>query len=71
MRDAAEKGRAVKIPMPGEKNPAAKLTWPQVEEIRRRSVWGETRAQLAREFGVTKSMISKIRSGDNWKYPPE
>jgi hypothetical protein len=49
----------------GETHHSAKLTEDQVREIRSRT--SETGAGLAREFGVTESLISEIRLGRIWK----
>jgi hypothetical protein len=45
----------------------AKLTRPQVDEIRRRVEAGEARRILADEFGVTKSAIKHIVKGRTWR----
>jgi hypothetical protein len=49
----------------GETHHSAKLTEDQVREIRSRI--SETGASLAREFGVTQSLVSGIRTGKTWK----
>lgn len=46
---------------------AAKLTYEQAQEIRRRRESGERGVDLAREFGVSKSNISFITTGATWK----
>lgn len=53
---------------PGESNAKAKLTTRQVSEIRRRSLSGETRVSLSRQFGVSASMVSQIARGKAWKH---
>lgn len=47
---------------------AAKLTEDKVRQIRKllRSNTGVTQADLARQYGVTISCISKIKTGDTW-----
>lgn len=60
--DMVAKGRA----RDGEKGPA-KLTSDQVREIRRRAEAGETKATLAREFGLRPQSIGKIVLGRRWK----
>lgn len=62
MRDMAIKGRS--CPWPGESNPRAKLTADEVAEIRRRP---DPRSTLAREFGVSLSLISAIRNRRVWR----
>lgn len=64
MADKLTKGRAPR----GEQNAAAKLTAPQVIEIRRRAAEREaTNAMLAKEFGVSTVMVSKIVRRRNWR----
>ena len=48
----------------GEKHPNAKFTRQQIDEIRASTV--DTR-ELARIYGVYRSTIYKIQSGDSWK----
>lgn len=56
-------------PMPGERNPKAKLTAEQVLEIRRlRSSGGVTQAELSRRYGVSQAKISQIVLGQVWKH---
>ena len=51
----------------GEKNGAAKLTADQALEIfRRYQAGGVTQQELADEYGVDRSNISRIASGENW-----
>lgn len=53
----------------GERNPNAKLTWAQVEEVR--ALRGTVPARvLAARFGVSRSVISMIMLGLTWKEPP-
>jgi hypothetical protein len=55
----------------GENNGSAKLTSEQVAEIRRRYKWrgigGDNARTLAKEFGVSFSLISLIVKNKNWK----
>lgn len=52
----------------GARNPSAKLTGEQVEEIRRRFHSGESSGvALAAEFGVSTSTISFAVTGQTWK----
>lgn len=51
----------------GVRNPAAKLTQSQVEEIRQRRRSGEKGVRLAEEFGVVPSTISFIVTGGTWR----
>lgn len=63
--DMAKRGRSTR----GEKNPQAKLTSAQVEEIRMLA-WTATKQQkeLAKEYGVSRSAVSLICRGSNWKH---
>lgn len=47
----------------GERNPGAKLTNQQADEIKRRRASGEPLLALAREFNVRESTVSRIANG--------
>lgn len=68
MRDMAAKGRNYVPDVTGAKNPGAKLSVKQVQEIRARALAGETQAALGREFGLTQSGISNITRKNRWKH---
>lgn len=51
----------------GIRNPKAKLTVVQVEEIRRRALAGEPLKVLSAEFMVSAPTISQIKNGNLWK----
>lgn len=52
----------------GEANPAARLTEPQVIEIRRRyDAGGVTQKELAEEFGMSQPLIGQIVRRVAWK----
>ena len=61
MRDALQKGRFAN----GERARHAKLTEPQVIEIKRSD---ESDSVLAKRFNIDPSAITKIRNGTNWKH---
>ncbi len=61
LRDMAEKGRAAK----GSGNGQAKLTEEQVLEIRASS---EAQRVLAARYGVSQTLVSKIRLRKFWKH---
>ena len=61
--DAVRRGRLRRTD--GEFSSRAKLTWRQVEDIRSRG--SETRAALAREFGVSAPAISMILLNKAWR----
>ncbi len=68
--DRNAKGRAALIrilPMPGQANPAAKLTAKQVDEIRRRRKGGATIARIARQFAMSPSQIGNIVRRTSWR----
>jgi hypothetical protein len=49
---------------PGEAHPRARLTWEQVRAIRESELLYRDLATL---YGVSRSMIRKIRAGSRWK----
>lgn len=51
----------------GERHPLSKLTKQQVIEIRERART-ESQVELAKEFGVSASLISRIMNGKAWKH---
>ena len=63
-------GSKVLFNMVGEKALAAKLTWSQVDEIRKRLAAGEKVESLRIAFGVSFTAIYRIRSGRTWRYRP-
>jgi hypothetical protein len=66
MADMAQKGRRKGIGT-GADNGRARLTEPQVAEIRRRREAGEHLKSLAAAFGVGISTIDHITKGRTWK----
>ena len=50
----------------GESNGNARLDWDAVREIRARHSQGESQASLAREYGVGRSHVQMIVSGQRW-----
>jgi hypothetical protein len=64
-KDMVERGRHGRSSLPGERNPAAKLTQEQVLDIRadRRST-----VELAKVYGVSQSLMSMIKSRQVWKH---
>ena len=61
-----ERGRSGNGGLSGERNPRAKLTEMSVLKIRQRIAAGAYNVDIAKEFGVTHSMISAIRRGKAW-----
>lgn len=53
--------------MGGEKNYFSKLTWEKVNEIRDKLSKGYSLSELAKEYGVYKTAISKIKNNKTWK----
>ncbi len=51
----------------GENHRNAKLTWAQVDAIRRRLLSGATRTAIARSFLVSRSTIDNIANGKIWR----
>lgn len=64
MKDRYSRGRSIK----GEGNSMAKLTDRAVREIRRRAAIGEMSSVMARDYGVTLPVISRVRSGKGWTH---
>lgn len=51
-----------------EKHRCAKLKTEQVIDIRARAARGEMKADLARQFGVSKTLVSRIVAGKAWMH---
>lgn len=51
----------------GEAHTNARLTWPQVREIRRRVAAGDSQVSLAGAFGISREQVSKICRNLRWK----
>lgn len=66
--DMIKKGRAA--PPKGEASSFAKLTATQVIAIRHRAKQGESKVDLAREYGVLKATISDILTHRTWRHIP-
>lgn len=67
MDDMARKGRATGRGLPGEQGSNARLTWSQVNSIRERFARGESKVELAREHGVTRTNVHWIVTGKSWR----
>ena len=69
MDQKVARGRQVTVPQPGEDNGEAKLTDPEVLEIRARYATGQiTQQGLADQYGVHQTIISKIVNRKIWKH---
>jgi HNH endonuclease len=67
MRDAAEKGRLSPPPvLRGSRNRLATLTEGDVALIHARLAAGEVQSAIARDFGVTPTVVSRIKLGKSW-----
>lgn len=62
------RGKQPKLPRDGERNGRARLTWSQVDAIRRK-LRTHTQRSLAAEYGVSSATISGIASGRRWAKP--
>lgn len=51
----------------GEKNPKAKLSWSDVQEIKGLVAGGMLQKDVAEMFGVTQPIVSDIVNGKIWK----
>lgn len=65
MQDCSRKGRSrtPNVAFFGERNPAAKLTDGQVDEIRSLLEQGRTQREIAAHFGISQSNVSQIKCG--------
>lgn len=68
--DKIEKGRGRTGPQDGEQNGAAKLSALQVETIKAMIRAGKNNKEIAKPFGVTHQLISRIRRGKAWGDQP-
>ncbi len=50
----------------GDRSGSAKLTQPNVDDIRNRIASGESQSSIAARFGVSQSQISNINRGRSW-----
>jgi hypothetical protein len=66
-RDAVRNGRTLK----GERAPGAKLTAPQVLEIRRLAAGGVSRADIGRRFGICPQQAGMIVRRRHWRHLEE
>lgn len=58
--DMVQAGRS----LTGERNPKAKLSWDEVEEIRASSL---PSGRLASIYGVHRATIKRVRAGSHWR----
>lgn len=66
VQDRDQKGR---YPWrPGESHPRAKLTEPQVIEIRRRADGGEGCQAIAKDYGVSRTTVGDIKYRRSWRH---
>lgn len=65
-RDAVERGRVSR----GEQHTHAKLTVPDVIAIRAAKAAGETDNAVAARYGVTRSLVSMIKTRRVWAHVP-
>ena len=66
-KDMIDKGRRFNIRLAGANNPSAKLTEAQVREIREKRANGVKQKDICKEYGVHRSTILRITSGQTWK----
>ncbi|WNN95988.1 helix-turn-helix DNA binding domain protein [Arthrobacter phage Hirko] len=52
----------------GSDRPAAKLTDPQIVEIRQAYAHGARQRELAEQYGVTQGLVSGIVNGRRWRH---
>lgn len=68
--DMVARGRQAKRDQAGEANGAAKLSATDVEKVRELILAGLTNKAIALRYGVTHSLISRIRRGKAWGSEP-
>lgn len=71
VRDAVERGRARggSVPRPGELSPTHKISTEQALDIRaRRAANTASCAELAVEYGIHRSQVSRIATGHRWAH---
>lgn len=67
MADMTMKGRRSRVGSPGLSNPRAKLTKEQADAIRLKHLYFQkTQHELAREYGVCQTTISRVTRGEHW-----
>lgn len=70
MQDKIRKGRSRNGDQRGEKNPRSKLSADQVAEVKAKILSGKTNTSIAKDYGVSHHLISKIRRGKAWGSVP-
>lgn len=68
MHDMINKGRAVRVPMLGEKNPRAKINKQIVHLIREKSDSGMKPGPIAKELGISVNAVRGVVKGASWKH---
>ena len=69
MADKAAKGRSKNVPRGfSHKRPMAKVTQAQVLEIRALLARGYRQADIARDFGLSRQLVSDISLGKTWAH---
>ena len=63
-----QRENSVPAKLKGETNGSSKLTEAQVREIKEKSAQGIASRKIAKEYGVTKTLILYIRSGRLWSH---
>ena len=61
--DMVQAGRSLR----GERQPASKLTWYQVDAIRAQYAAGRMQADIAQEFGISQGSVSDIVNAKRWQ----
>jgi hypothetical protein len=65
---ARNRTHLISDPKLGSKNPSAKLNEKMVVEIRKRIELGERQKHLAKEFGISKAVLSEIKTRKLWRH---
>lgn len=68
MNDKVSKGRTLGFAaMKGEQHTQSKLTEKDIVEIKRRLINGIKQKEIALDFGIDSSVVSRIKTGKIWK----
>ena len=68
LKRSLEQRKIMSLGTSGEKSHHTTLTNQQVKEIKRKLMFDMPRKDIMKEYGVTASILSGIKSGKNWKY---
>ena len=68
VHDMEKKGRRKNAPLIGSMHCMAKLSESDIPKIKERIKNGESQSAIAKDFGVARTIISRIKLGQLWKH---